>query len=247
MKKILIISIFIFIVSGIFSVSINARTSTPASELRRKTTQEITQKREELKEKIKDLKQEKEASKSAEKKGKAAKIINGKITNITGSKLTVSKDEKNFSVNVLSDTKFRRHFWGKSDISELSVSNIVNVWGKWTDNTQTAIDAKLIRNMSIMKRYGVFLGKVKSKDGTSFTIESVNRGDQTVFFTSTTKFIDRKEKTITFADIKVGDKVRIKGMWDKSLNKITDVSIIKDFSVPAKQLTPSITTAPTPS
>src|SRR3989344_4956248 len=230
MKKILIISIFIFIVSGIFSVSINARTSTPASELRRKTTQEITQKREELKEKIKDLKQEKEASKSAEKKGKAAKIINGKITNITGSKLTVSKDEKNFSVNVLSDTKFRRHFWGKSDISELSVSNIVNVWGKWTDNTQTAIDAK-----------------VKSKDGTSFTIESVNRGDQTVFFTSTTKFIDRKEKTITFADIKVGDKVRIKGMWDKSLNKITDVSVIKDFSIPVRQLTPSITTAPTPS
>jgi cell division protein FtsB len=252
MKKALLATLLIFIISGIFSVNTNAQTSTPASQLRRKINQEIKQKREDFRENIKELKQDrKDATASGQRRDKIAKLIQATITAINGSVLTVIKDGKSFTVNTSSVTKFRRHFWGKSNMSEMSVGNIVNVWGKWTNDTQTVLDAKLIRNMSIMKRYGVFFGKVKSKTDTSFVIESLNRGNQTVFFTSTTKFIDRKEKPINFADIKIGDKVRVKGMWDKSLSKITEASVIKDFSLPVKKvsptLTPSITTAPTPS
>lgn len=248
MKKILLSILLAICTLGIFPITVSAQTSTPTPNLRKAINQEIKQKREEFKETIKELKQErKEATKSGVKIGKAAKIIGGKITSVDTSTLTVSKDEKSYTVNISSNTKLRRHFWGKSELSEMSVDNIVNVCGKWTDDTQTAIDAKLIRNMSIMKRHGVFLGKVKSKADTSFVIESLNREDQTVIFASSTKFIDRKEKTITFSDIKIGDKVRVKGLWDKSLSKITEVSIIKDFSIPVKEITPSITSAPTPS
>lgn len=214
-------------------------------EKRQKIKEEAQAKQQELKQNIQVLKQErKDATNSAQKKANLARIIQGTVSAISASSLTVAKDNINYTVNISSDTKFRRHFWGKSSLSEFSVGNIVNVWGKWTDDTKTAIDAKMIRNLSIMKRHGVFLGEIKSKGTDSFVIKSVKRGDQTVVFSSSTKFIDRKGNAITFNDLKIGDRVRVKGMWDKSLSKITEVAGVKDFSIPAKPVTPTQQIAP---
>ena len=54
---------------------------------------------------------------------------------------------------------------------------------------------------------------------------------KTVYF-GTAKFVERKETSITLSDLKIGDRVRVKGVWDKTLNKITEVTQIKDFSIP---------------
>ncbi len=172
-------------------------------------------------------------------KGKGIKIIDGTVTAKTSTSLTVTKDGKTFTVNVDSKSKFRRHFWGKSAHDEISVGDHVNVWGRFTDDAQTTILAMMIRDLSIQKRKGAFLGTVSSKQTDSFVMHTVNRGDQTVMVGSNTKFIKRNGEAMTFADLQVNDRVRVKGLWDKTLNKITDVAEVKDFSLPPKP-------APTP-
>ena len=151
--------------------------------------------------------------------------------------LTVSKDDKTYTVKVTEKTVLLRKFGGKSDLGEFSVGDIISVRGKWVDETKTTLEARVIRNVSIQKRKGTFWGTIKSKetDGKTFVLSSVNRGEQTVITDANTKFIDRTAKPITFADLKVGDRVRVSGLWDSKLNKITEVTRIKDWSIgPAK-------------
>lgn len=167
-------------------------------------------------------------------KNKSAKIIDGKAASISGTTLSVTKDGKTYAVDTDSSTKFIRHFWGKSSISDISVGDNLNVWGTWTDASDTTIKARLIRDLSIMKRFGTFFGSITSVASDHFTIQTLQRGSQDVYFTNSTKFVNRKEETIVSGDIKSGDRIRVKGLWDKNLNKITDVTQIKDFSLPAK-------------
>ena len=170
-------------------------------------------------------------------KAKVAHLVGTKVESISGSTLTVSKDGKTYTINTDSSTKFRRLFWGQSSLSEISVGDNLNIWGKWTDDAQTTILARLIRDTSIMRRFGVFIGTVKSKSTDSFVLQSNARGDQTVYFDAKTKFINRKGASITYNDVNVNDKVKVRGMWDKTLSKITQVNQVKDFSLPPKPTT----------
>lgn len=167
--------------------------------------------------------------------GAQAKITQGQITVISGSSLIVSKDGKTYMVNTDSKTQYRRHFWGKLSFPEMSVGDKVNVLGKFTDDAKTAILARMIRNTSIQKRKGVFFGTVTTKTDTSLVI-STKRGNETVIFDGSTKFVNRKEKSMTAAQINVGDKIRVKGLWDKTLSKITEVTQLKDFSQPVQAM-----------
>ncbi len=176
----------------------------------------------------------------------SVKLINAEVTAINGTTLTVSKDGKTYTINTSNKTKFRRLFWGQSSLAEISVGNKINAWGKWTDDNKTTMDATMVRDLSIMKRFGVFFGTVKSKSDTNFVLTAVQRGDQTVFFDNNTKFVNRKQQTMGYGDMNVGDKIRVKGVWDKSNSKITEVSQIKDFSLPP-QNSPSASSGPSPS
>ncbi|EKD22770.1 MAG: hypothetical protein ACD_83C00276G0002 [uncultured bacterium] len=104
--------------------------------------------------------------------------------------------------------------------------------GKWEDDAKTTVDATLVRNLSIQKRHGVFFGEIKSKTDIGFTLESIKRGMQTVTVSDTTKYINRKGEAISFGDIAVGQRVRVRGLWDSIHATITEVTEIKDFSLP---------------
>lgn len=162
-------------------------------------------------------------------------ILGGKIT-VKGEKtLTVSKDDKTYTVNIDTKTQLRRKFWGKATLEEMQVNDIVSVHGKWTDDTQTIIQAVLIRDLSIQKRYGVFFGTVQSPvSDDTMVIQTVARGTQTVKLSSKTKYTDRTGKTIKQSDIIAGHRVRVKGLWDSANNIITEVTQVKDFSLPVK-------------
>ena len=202
--------------------------------------------RQDFKEKMQDLK-EQFKEKFQNFKSQVAKLVGAEITAVAENSLTVTKEGKTYSINTDSNTHIQRHYWGKSSLSEFSVGNQVNVHGKFTDDAKTTILAKLIRNLSIMKRHGVFFGDVKTKNTDNFVITSKQRGDQTVYFTGTTKFEKRNEEAMTYADLQTGHKVRVKGLWDKSLNKITEVVEVKDFSLPPQPTkTPKTTVTPTP-
>lgn len=204
----------------------------------------LREERRDLRQNIKNQVKEKKEGVKDKLKGNGIKIVNGEVTGINGTTLTVSKDGKNYTVQTDSNIKFTRHFWGKSSFSEILVGNRVNVFGRFTDDTQTTIQAHLIRNLSVQKRHGVFMGEVLSLNSDGFVIKSVNRGNQTVVTGSTTKFIARNQTALTFSDVKVGHKIRVRGLWDKSLNKITEVTEIKDFSLPVAKVTKTPTPTP---
>lgn len=157
--------------------------------------------------------------------------VKGEIPVIGENNFTISSEDGTFQVNITDKTKILRKFGGKSSFGELSVGDEVMVFGKFTDDTKSIIDAKTIKNNSIQKRFGAFFGKVTTKNSDNFVMETVERGVQTVYF-GTAKLVDRKEIIITINDIKVGDRVRVKGVWDKTLSKITEVLQVKDFSIP---------------
>ncbi len=160
--------------------------------------------------------------------------ISGEIKSINDKTFVVEADAKEYEVMINDKTQLRRRFWGKAQLAEFSIGNKVNVIGKWTDDSKTKINAILVRNLSIEKRWGVFFGDVTSKTDNSFVIKALARGEETVYPASSTKYVDRSEKTISLTDIKIGDRVRVKGVWDRTLKKITEVDQVKDFSIPAR-------------
>lgn len=196
-------------------------------EVRETVREEVKEKNENLLDRVKNF---------IKKKVRFDARITGTIATLGENTMTVKGEgDKTYTLNLNSDTKLVRRFGGKSGISEFSVGNKVNVFGKFTDDSQTIIDAKLIRNVSIQKKWGVFFGKITSKGETSFVIESSNRGTQTVFIEGA-EFKNRKEESILYGDVQVEHKIRVKGMWDRSTNEITEVNEIKDFSIPTQPL-----------
>lgn len=182
-------------------------------------------------------------------KNSRAELKNVKVTAKTTTTLTVEHEGKNVTVNLSDNTHLKRKFGGNSDVEEFSVGNTVNIVGKWTDDTKTAVNAVLIRNESIQKRNGVFFGTVKSLTSGGFVLTTLKREDQTVTLGSA-KLVNRKGEAITDSDIKVGDKVRVRGLWDSSLKTITEVKEVKNLSLPpfsrSSNAKESPVTSPTP-
>lgn len=160
--------------------------------------------------------------------------VTGKITGLNENIITVEdKNGKSYSVTITEKTQLRRRFWGKANLSEFSMGDEVNVIGRFTNEEKTSIEAILIRNLSIQKRWGVFFGEVISISGNTLVIKTVNRGNLTVYINENTKLINRKQEKITFNQISVGHKIRVKGVWDKALSQIKETEEIKDFSLPS--------------
>lgn len=173
--------------------------------------------------------------------GKRGWIEKGEVTAISGTTLTVTKDGVTYTVSTDSNTSFRRRFGGKSQLSEISVNDTINVLGKWQNEEKTQILATHIRDLSIQKRHATFFGTVKTKTDTSLVLTTVNRGEQTVTISTSTKLVNRKMEEITMSDIEVGHRVRVKGIWDLTNKGVSEVTQIKDFSIPTK---PSPTPTP---
>ena len=159
-------------------------------------------------------------------------ILSGKITEVGDGFIVIEKEGKSIKVVISEGTKLRRRFWGKSSFSEFSKGDLVNVIGVWTNEQKTQIQARLIRNLTLQKRFGVVFGKVKAKTENTIVIETEKKGELSVTFSSETKMVNRKMEAITIADIHIGNRIRVKGLWDNQTKTITEVTQIKSFSVP---------------
>lgn len=182
----------------------------------------------ELKREIKD----RVATRPAALKRVRAAIILGTLSGKEGTTLTVTKEGKTYTVATDSKTQFRRNFWGKSSLNEMQVGDLVNVHGRWTDEAQTTIQAVLVRDMSIQKRFGVFFGTITATSSSGWTMDTIGRGSQTVTVSSETRFVNRRGGTISQSDIAAGHRVRVKGLWNIQNDTITEVTHVKDFSLP---------------
>lgn len=167
-------------------------------------------------------------------------IGTGKIVGITGASLTATDNSNGKTYTILTGkfdkctTKFVRKFGGKSDLSEYTAGDTINVAGYFTDDTKTTVQACLIRDLSIQKRHADFMGMVKSLtlNGFVMTTLSEKRADQTVSVADTTKLTDRKGQTISKADILVGHKINVRGLWNTINNTVTQTTDVRDLSLP---------------
>jgi hypothetical protein len=159
-------------------------------------------------------------------------IMSGKVTQISGTSLSVEKDGSTYLVNTSDSTKYRRRFWGVGKFSEISVGDTVDVYGTWANDAKTEINARFIRDLSIQMRYGAFFGTVKTISETEIVIDTYKRNSQIIIVTSETKLVNRKMEDIKTGDILIGHRIRVKGLWNNNSNTITEVKQIKDFSIP---------------
>jgi len=170
------------------------------------------------------------------KAGTRIVIGNATLTAVNGTTLTVKRtDDKVYTVNTDSNTRFRARFWGKISITDLQVNDKLNIVGTLTDSSTNTVSARLVRDLNLMRRKGAFFGNIQSIDSTNSTfVLSSSRGTITVTVSSSTKLVNRKEQTITFADLAVGNRVRVKGLYDSNAKTLTNVTHIKDFSLPPR-------------
>lgn len=162
-------------------------------------------------------------------------IINGTIKTIGTGTFTISRGGKTYTVNILDETMFLRKFGGKSSFTELTVGDSVKVRGTFTDEAKTIIQANYVRDISIQKRWGSFEGTVKSGSAMSWVVTTKNRGDLNVTLDAQTKVVDRLGKTITdMTLIKIDHKVILSGVWNTEGNTLTQVTRLRDKSIPAE-------------
>lgn len=154
--------------------------------------------------------------------------LNGSITTLGTTSLVVNGT----TVYILPKTILIRRFGAKTSLTEFTVGDEVQVLGKWTDTTKTAVNARLIRDLSIQKRHGTFVGTIQSLSATGFVVVPISRPLQTVTVSSTTKYVDRKNAPLSFSSLVTGQKVMVRGMWDTKANTITEVTFVRDYSLP---------------
>jgi hypothetical protein len=171
---------------------------------------------------------------------KRGELSNVKVTAKDATSITVDNEGVSVKADIDSNTHFRRKFWGKSSLAEISIGDNVDVIGRWTSEAKTEIKAVVIRDLSVQKRFGVFFGTVKTINDTGFVMTTIQRGEETVTLDSA-KLIDRTGKAITAADIQVGARIRVRGTWNSTAFTITDATEVKDFSLPP---TPTPTATP---
>lgn len=175
-------------------------------------------------------------------------FITGIATATMPTSITVSGQSgtiagKTVTVNITVQTILLRRFGAKAQLSEFQVNDEITIVGRWADQTQTVLHGKVIRDLSVQKRRGTFFGNIASLGNNSFVLNTLRRGLETVTLNSTTRLVNRKMQSLNFSDLAVEHKVRVKGLWDNRNKTITEVTQVKDFSLPP-QGTPSA--SPTP-
>lgn len=146
----------------------------------------------------------------------------GTLTAMSGTTLpatlTLQVDTTSYTVNVAADSTLIRKFNGPSSLDEFAVGDDLRVWGTLAGTTITATKVK---DYSIQRIGGTFMGTILSVDSTgqTFVLDVKVRDDQTVVVRSSTKIFQGNRAGV-FTDLSTGQTVRVIGVWRKSANQV---------------------------
>ena len=154
---------------------------------------------------------------------KGAKVV--EITSTGGTTPNLLKVKifgQDYKIQIVEGTNVVRHYWGKSsaDLSEFSVGDIVNAYGQLDATDAFLVKAKTVRNVSIQQKHAVFTGIIANIDPAGAFILQTQRAGSLAVVTSPTTQIYQGKVLKSFSDLQVGMKVLVRGIWNKTLNKI---------------------------
>ncbi|MEK7570113.1 MAG: DUF5666 domain-containing protein [Patescibacteria group bacterium] len=161
-------------------------------------------------------------------------FVTGTLTAMSGTTvpaiLTVTAGATTYTVNVAADTKIVRKYNGLSDLGEFLVGDTLEVRGVLSNDIANTLAATRIKDVSIQRAGGTFKGKVVAKncDANYFTYKPDGRSQQTVYFTTATKFTRGGEK-IGCTSLVVNERAKVIGLWRKASSRIDADRVIVDM------------------
>ncbi|RJR25529.1 hypothetical protein C4578_01310 [Candidatus Microgenomates bacterium] len=160
-----------------------------------------------------------------------AGLNQAEIKVISGNEITVTHESKEVKLLVTEKTVILKKYGGKALVSDLKVGHLVSARGTWQDSDNAVLELRILRDLSLQKRFATFWGKIKSLSEGKLVIETAKREDQAVLVKESTKIVNRAHKEIPFSELKEGHRVRVSGTWDSSLNQVEETRLIKDWSI----------------
>ncbi|MGB9726704.1 MAG: DUF5666 domain-containing protein [Minisyncoccia bacterium] len=141
----------------------------------------------------------------------------------------------NFKVKIDSSNSVRvlKQNWGKIDLDDISVGDIVNVYGYLDNSDNTLVYALTIRDLSIITAHISLKGVITSIDSANKTFELKTNNNQQVKVivnneTKIVKYDENEKKYVegSFSDLKVNDPVIVRGIYNRTQNTLTAENII---------------------
>lgn len=156
--------------------------------------------------------------------------IVGEVSSVGSSILKIDVRNREYTVNVdiVNDIIVNR-VWDKINLSDIKVGDTVNVVGTKTDTT---IDAKLVRDLSIPPFTEITInGKVTAVSSSTIAV-AVNNGSGTSYTVNIEVgdiLVNRIWDKINILDIKVNDKVMVYGTVSSTT---INAKLVKNLSLP---------------
>jgi hypothetical protein len=158
-------------------------------------------------------------------------VDGAKITAINGSAITATtvlgSATLTWTVNTDANTKLIRRSNASSSLHELAVGHTISFTGMLSSGSSLTVVAKQIKDWSVQKKDATFAGTVASMNAgaRTFVLNTNTQGALTVMVSDSTKLVKGNSTTTSFADIQVGGKVEVSGVWDASANTITAAKV----------------------
>jgi hypothetical protein len=149
------------------------------------------------------------------------------ITAINGNSVTATdKAGTSYTIDA-SSAKLIRRFGAASNLAEFTVGDKLLVQGSLSAVGSTSVIAKSIKDNSIQKRNGTVTGTITGISSNTLTVQN-NKITYTVTLTSSTKFSSahpKKYQIGSASDLKVGDKITVRGLKDTTAKTIAADSL----------------------
>ena len=150
----------------------------------------------------------------------------GTASSVSGTAITLAgNDGTTYTVDA-SGAKIVRKFGASMQLADIQNGDTLQVRGTVSGSD---IIASLIRDMSEQSKNATFYGSVTAVNGSSFTLQSKDRGSQTVNTTVSTVFKKNGQTDANgMTDVTVGANVIVSGVWDSKNSNIsaTGVNIV---------------------
>ncbi|MFA5954086.1 MAG: DUF5666 domain-containing protein [Patescibacteria group bacterium] len=154
-------------------------------------------------------------------------VVTGTITAVSSTGFSMkTKDGETMTV-LTTNAELRRAFGSVIVLADLAVND--NVWVKGAQSAST-ITAKVVYDLPANTHPAIARGTVTAISGNTLTVAMEHLGIPTKVTVTTdagTSFYENKDKQASgsFADITVGAKVAVKGLWDEVRNLLEAIQV----------------------